>query len=89
MSDRLDALVARNWTDRDGNVKTNWSKIGTAFAGRDGRWRVVMDALPLPSMNRDGALETVLHLRVPMPKREDAPRQQARPLADDFDATPF
>ena len=88
MTDRLDALVARNYTS-NGETRTQWSKIGTAFAGRDGSWRVVMDALPLPSMNRDGALETVLHLRVPMAKRDDAPRPQARPLADDFDAAPF
>lgn len=36
MAERLDALVAREYTDRDGNKKTSWTKIGAAFPSQSG-----------------------------------------------------
>lgn len=76
MTERLDAVVAREYTDRDGNKKSSFTKIGAAFATRNGGWSVTLDALPLPSMGERG-LETRILLMPPRP-REDAPRQTSR-----------
>lgn len=69
MSERLDALTAREYTDRDGNKKTSWTKIGVAFPTRDGGYSITLEALPLPTMGERG-LETRIVLMVPRP-RED------------------
>lgn len=76
MTDRLDAVVAREYTDRDGNKKTQWTKIGSAWATRNGGWSISLEALPLPSMGERG-LETRIILMVPKP-RDDQQRQPAR-----------
>lgn len=74
MTERLDAIVAREYTDRDGNKKSSFTKIGVAFAMRNGGWSISLEALPLPTMGERG-LETRLLLMVPKP-RDDAPRQE-------------
>jgi len=76
MAERMDALVAREYTDRDGNKKTSWTKIGSAWSMQNGGYSVTLDALPLPVMGERG-LETRLILKVPQP-RDDQPRQQQR-----------
>lgn len=76
MADRLDALVAREYEDRDGNKKTAFTKIGVAFAMKNGGWSLSLEALPLPTMGERG-LETRVLLMVPKP-RDDAPRQSQR-----------
>jgi hypothetical protein len=73
MSERLDALVARKYTDRDGNEKTSWTKIGAAFPTQNGGYSITLEALPLPTMG-DRGLETRIVLMVPKP-REDGDRQ--------------
>ncbi len=75
MADRLDAVVAREYTDRDGNKKTQWTKIGAAWPTKNGGWSISLDALPLPSMG-DRGLETRILLMEPKP-RED--QQQPPP----------
>lgn len=70
MSERLDAMVARDYTDRDGNKKTQWTKIGAAWPRKDGGWAITLEALPLPSMGERG-LETRVMLMPP--KRDRAP----------------
>ena len=70
MSERLDAVVAREYTDRDGNKKTQWTKIGSAWPRRDGGWSISLEALPLPAMGERG-LETRIMLM--QPKRDRAP----------------
>lgn len=70
MSERLDALVVREYTDRDGNKKSSWTKIGAAFPTRDGGWSITLDALPIPSMG-DRGLETRILLRAPLPKDDN------------------
>ena len=68
---RLDIMVARDWQDRDGNTKTNWTKIGVAFPAKQGSgYRLTFEALPLPALNRDGKLECVVLLREPLPPRD-------------------
>jgi len=76
MTDRLDAVVAREYTDRDGNKKTQWTKIGSAWATKSGGWSITLEALPLPSMGERG-LETRIILMVPK-ARDDHQRQPAR-----------
>lgn len=67
MAERLDALVARKYTDRDGNEKTQWTKIGAAFPTQAGGYSVTLEALPLPTMG-DRGLETRILLMVPKPR---------------------
>jgi hypothetical protein len=62
MTDRLDAL-----TGRESNGKTFWTKIGVAFASKDGTgWNVNLDAMPAPV---DGQFKIVL--RPPKPKSDE------------------
>lgn len=69
---RLDAMIARDWTDSSGATKTQWTRIGTAFPARQGEgYTITFDALPLPSLNRDGKLECRVMLRPPLPKDGD------------------
>ena len=67
MANRLDALTAREYTDRDGNRKSAFTRIGTAFEMNNGGWSIVLDALPVPSMGERG-LETKILLMQPKPK---------------------
>ena len=83
MTERLDAVVAREYTDRDGNKKSSFTKIGAAFAMKNGGWSLSLDALPLPTMGERG-LETRILLMVPKP-RDDAPRQSSGGRAREID----
>lgn len=96
MATRLDALTVREYTDRDGNKKASWTKIGSAFETRDG-WNVVLDALPLPAMG-DRGMETKIVLKTPRPKEDapsrtsydrDDPRTNQRDYRDLDDEIPF
>lgn len=69
MAERLDALVARKYTDRDGNEKTSWTKIGAAFPTQNGGYSLSLEALPLPTMG-DRGLETRIVLMIPKPKED-------------------
>ena len=77
MSERLDALVARKYTDRDGNEKTQWTKIGAAFPTQNGGYSVTLEALPLPTMG-DRGLETRIVLMVPKPREDQPPQRGAK-----------
>lgn len=73
MANRYDAMVAREYTDRDGNKKTQWTKIGAAFPTKNGGYSITLDVLPLPTMGERG-LETRILLMEPKPR--DGQRQQ-------------
>ena len=75
MSERLDAMIAREYTDRDGNKKSSFTKIGVAFPMRNGGWSVSLEALPLPIMGERG-METRILL---MPPRQDKAPASAHP----------
>ena len=76
---RLDAMIATDYVTSNGDSKTRWTKIGTAWpAKQGGGYSIVLDALPLPSMSRDGKLECRILLREPLPARDDAPRGNGR-----------
>lgn len=66
MVDRLDALTPV--PGRDG--KTFFQRIGTAFATKNGGWSISLNALPLPSLNDKGQVETRILLMVPKDKDE-------------------
>lgn len=80
MTKHLDAVVAREYTDRDGNKKSSFTKIGAAFPMRNGGYSVSLDALPLPTMGERG-LETRILLMVPKAK-EDRPARVAQDRDD-------
>lgn len=77
MAERLDALVARKYTDRDGNEKTSWTKIGAAFPTQNGGYSLSLEALPLPTMG-DRGLETRIVLMIPKPRDDAAPASSER-----------
>lgn len=70
MSDRYDLLVVQAYQDRDGNEKTSWTRIGTAFPYREGDgFMVKLNALPAGQINNEtGQFEIVAHLRPPLPQ---------------------
>jgi len=75
MAERLDAMIAREYTDRDGNKKSSFTKIGVAFAMKNGGWSVSLEALPLPTMGERG-METRILL---MPPKQDKAPASAHP----------
>jgi len=81
MSDRYDLMVARQYTSRDGEIKSQFTKIGVAFAMRDrDGFSLSFEALPTPSLNRDGKLETRVLMMPPKPRDEyDQSPQRGRP----------
>jgi hypothetical protein len=78
MAQRYDLLTAREY----GDGKTAWTRVGVAFENRDGNgFSLQFEALPLPSIDRDGKLQVRVLMRVPR-DRDDAPPERApRPPA--------
>ena len=60
-SNRWDVMSIREYTDRAGVQKTNWTKIGVAFTNKNGSINVQLDAFPI-----DGKLQ----LQVPLTPEE-------------------
>lgn len=81
MAERLDAVVAREYSDRDGNKKTAFTRIGVAFATKNGGWSLSLEALPLPTMGERG-LETRILLMPPKPKDEQKPAKREQTYAE-------
>jgi hypothetical protein len=94
---RLDAIMARKYTDRDGNEKSAFTRIGTAFTMQNGGYSIVLDAMPAPEAAQNGGLQYRILLMVPKPRDGEAPRDSGsyadkRPPArhdDDADSIPF
>ena len=84
-------MIATDYQDRDGNNKTRWTKIGTAWPAKTGTgYSIVLDALPMPSMSRDGKMECRILLREPLerdtPRSNGTPARNNRaPVDDDLD----
>ena len=76
MSDRYDVMTGRNYTDRNGDQKTAWTKVGVMFATERG-FRISLEALPLPQL-RDGKLECSL-VCFPPKEKDDQPRRDREP----------
>lgn len=79
----MDLLATRSYTTRDGETKNAFTKIGVAFATKNGGWSLTFEALPLPSINDKGQIETRV-LMMPPRQDSDAPpaRQPARRTND-------
>ena len=91
---RLDAMIATDYQTSNGDSKTRWTKIGTAWpAKQGGGYSIVLDALPLPSMSRDGKLECRILLREPLPARDEprgnTPSRTSPRDFDDLNDPPF
>lgn len=71
---RYDATSPREYTDRNGDKKTSWIRVGTAFE-KEGRISILLDAYPLPGA--DGVAKIVL-----MEPREKPQQRQERPRDD-------
>lgn len=54
---RYDASAPREYTDREGNKKTAWNRVGVAFE-KDGKITVLLEAYPLPGA--DGTAKIIL-----------------------------
>jgi hypothetical protein len=68
VSDRLEAFSVRPY-EKNGETKTAFTRIGIAWANRNGGYRLSLDALPVASMN-DGKLETTILLLPPKSDNE-------------------
>lgn len=75
MSERMDLLVARQYT-RNGETKTAFTRVGTAWQNTKG-YSLVFEALPLPTINDKGVLETRVLM---MPPRDNG--GTAKPASD-------
>lgn len=77
MTERLDAL-----TVRESNGKSYFTKIGVAFASRNGNgYSVLLDAMPAPT---DGQFKILL--MEPKPREGTTQQRQAEP---DYGDAPF
>jgi len=84
MANRLNAVCPRQYMDGNGEVRTAYTNIGSAFQTKNG-WAVRLDALPTPSLGKNGQLETTILL---MPPKDDGGGQRstsrARQQSDDY-----
>ena len=79
---RLNALAARKYTDRDGNEKTSYTRIGVAWPFRDKEgYTVRLEAMPAP---QDGEFVILL-----MPPKDNQERPQDNAYHGDDTAIPF
>jgi hypothetical protein len=95
MTDRMDILSTRSYTTRDGEQKTAFTRIGTAWANKNGNgWSLTFEALPLPTLNDKGQVETRALM---MPPKQDGAQSSGPPAGgrrapaygDDSDGPPF
>jgi hypothetical protein len=95
MADRYDAVAVRRYKDRDGNEKSQFTTIGTAWPMKDkDGFTVRLNAVPAPTEG-----EFVILLMPPRPKDDnrasgqrrgnDAPGQNANFSRDLDDDIPF
>lgn len=87
MTERLDAVVAREYQDRNGDRKTSFTRIGVAFPMRNGGYSIVLEALPVPQMGERG-IETRI-LLMPPRQRDDRQSQPDHSDAGLDDEIPF
>lgn len=66
MTERMDLLATRSYTS-NGETKTTFTRIGTAWKNSKG-WSLVFDALPVPSINDKGQIETRVLMMAPREK---------------------
>ena len=85
MTDRFDVLSPRSYVTANGETKSYFVKIGTAWPMQNGNgFSITLDALPLPSLGDQGKLETRVLMMPPKP-RDDAPARTTRKGAQPTD----
>ena len=67
---RWDVMALREYTDGQGQQKTNYTKVGTAFQNRDGSINVLLDAIPMGGK---------LQLQIPLSREERQAKFQNAP----------
>lgn len=86
MADRMDLLSARSY-QKDGETKTAFTKIGVAFATKNGGWSLSFEALPLPSLSDKGTIET--RVLMMSPREQSASGAPSRSSAASGDDVPW
>ena len=67
--ERLEAKIVKKYTDKTGQEKTYYTKIGTAWPFKQGGgYTVVFDALPVPEIDKDGKIRCAVILSPPQEK---------------------
>jgi hypothetical protein len=98
MAQRYDLVTPRE----DKNGKTWWTRVGVAFENQNGDgFSLSFEALPLPSLDRDGKLQVRVLMRAPRERDDDrsasqpatrkasAPTKRESLLDDDGEPLPF
>lgn len=78
MATRYDLLTAREVGD-----KTYWTRVGVAFENRDGNgFSLSFEAMPIPSLDRDGKLQVRVLMKVPRDREDDRGESRERRSAE-------
>lgn len=93
MSNHYNVLMAREYTTKDGETKSAFTKIGVAFPMKDkDGFQVSLEAIPLQSIGKTGKLECKLLLMPPMENNqtdETTSKISKGKAAVDSDSIPF
>lgn len=95
MSERLDALMVRNY-EQNGEKKAQFTKIGVAWPTANGEgYRLQLDAIPVPTIYNN-KIEMSILLSPPKERGQSQDQSSGRPQAskpvfddDDSDEIPF
>ncbi len=71
MTERLDVLISREY-EQNGEKKNAYTRVGVAFATRNGGWSVKLEAIPAP---KDGVFEFVMFPPKAQDGQAQAPKQ--------------
>ncbi len=83
MSNRWDVMSIREYTDRTGVQRTNWTKVGAGFTNQNGSINIILEMIPCAV---DG--EVKLQLQVPLTKEEKEAKFGSHGQAMRNDAAP-
>lgn len=93
MSNYYNVLMPREYTTKDGQVKTAFTKIGVAFPFKEKEgYSLSLEAIPLQTLSKDGKLECKLLLMPPIDVQENpnvAVKAKKDKEAIDADSIPF
>lgn len=90
MGENLEITAVSKYKDRDGNERSQFTRIGIAIPLQNGGYRLLFNAYPVPTMG-DKGIETMALALPPKPKQD---QQQSRgggyaAPAGDRDEIPF
>lgn len=89
MANRLNAVTPRQYVDGNGESRTAYTTIGSAFETKNG-WAIRLDALPAPSLGKSGQIETTILLLPPKDNdRQQASQSRRAPAPASEDDIPF